>query len=99
MKLLQDSEENLTMNSIVDGLNNTYNIASAIKKIAEEINNKARSTPPYISMDLFVEQIRQCVGREVCANKRTICSHRTVFKHVGYLFDGSVRRRLPSDLF
>ena len=33
MTLLQDSDENLTMKSIVDGLNNTYNTASAIKKI------------------------------------------------------------------
>ena len=30
--LLQDSEDNLTIKSIVDGLNNTYNIGSAIKK-------------------------------------------------------------------
>ena len=33
MTLLQDSEENLTMKSIVDGLNNTYNTARAIKKL------------------------------------------------------------------
>ena len=33
MTLLQDSEENLTMKSIVDGLNNTYNTASAIEKL------------------------------------------------------------------
>ena len=33
MTLLQDSEENLTMKSTVDGLNNTYNTASAIKKL------------------------------------------------------------------
>ena len=32
MTLIQDSEENLTIKSIVDGFNNTYNIASAIKK-------------------------------------------------------------------
>ena len=55
-------------------------------------------------MDLCVELhvVRRAdttVCREVCANKRTICSRRTVFKHVGYLFDGSVRRRLPFDLF
>ena len=56
----------------------------------------------YISMELCVKLVRRAdttVCREVCANKRTICSRRTVFKHVGYLFDGSVRRRLPFDLF
>ena len=53
-------------------------------------------------MDLCVELVRRAdtsVCREVCANKQTICSRRMVFKHVGYLFDGSVRRRLPFDLF
>ena len=43
MTLLQDSEKNLIMKSIVDGLNNTYNIASAIKKIAEAIINKTET--------------------------------------------------------
>ena len=37
MTLLQGSEENLTMKSIVDGLNNTYNIASAIKKLLKQL--------------------------------------------------------------
>ena len=43
--LLQDSEDNLTIKSIVDGLNNTYNIGSAIKKtkIAEPIINKTET--------------------------------------------------------
>ena len=37
MTLLQGSEENLTMKSIVDGLNTTYNIASAIKKLLKQL--------------------------------------------------------------
>ena len=42
--LLQDSKENLKIKSIVEGLNNTYNIGSAIKKnIAKEIINKTET--------------------------------------------------------
>ena len=41
--LLQDSKENLKIKSIVEGLNNTYNIGSAIKNIAKEIINKTET--------------------------------------------------------
>ena len=35
--LLQDSKENLKIKSIVEGLNNTYNIGSAIKTLLKKL--------------------------------------------------------------
>ena len=35
--MLQDSVDNLTIKSIVDGLSNTYNTGSAIKKLLKQL--------------------------------------------------------------
>ena len=58
--MLQDGKENLTIKSIVDGLNNTYNIGSAIlKKLLKQLLIKQKRLQQISTLKL-----KDCFNKE-----------------------------------